>query len=119
MTDTQIIKEMFLKTKKIIVEQQSQVPISKEEIAKQEEELKNTLQTPIKFEEFKVFDNDIKWKMKLVKYDLDVTLSLEDVEGIYIFSTSATQVTEEFINVIKKLKSFYDSWNKNWSQKLV
>lgn len=117
MKDSNITREILFKLRSI-KEQVSNVPISKEEIAKQEEELKKSVQTPIRFDEFIMTNKDIKWKMFLSKYDVSITFSLEDVEGVYMYSDTATQVTEEFVEVIKKLKSYYDTWNNEWSQKL-
>ena len=48
---------------------------------------------------------------------LEWQFTLEDYDGLYITANNAV-MSDEAIDIIKKLKGYYDNWADEWSKKL-
>ena len=55
------------------------------------------------------------WQGNLIKYDVEFFFSIGETNGAYI-NSQMTKVDAEFIDIVEKLKSFYDLFSAKWAK---
>ena len=65
-----------------------------------------------------VYENNVDWGGRLVKFDTEFFFSLGESNGVYITSKMA-KVDEEFTETLEKLKSYYNIFSAKWSKVLA
>tara|TARA_B100000700_G_C15050906_1_gene860287 strand:- start:3072 stop:3632 length:561 start_codon:yes stop_codon:yes gene_type:complete len=62
-----------------------------------------------------IYANDVTWQGNLIKYDVEFFFSIGETNGAYI-NSQMTKVDAEFIDIVEKLKSFYDLFSAKWAK---
>jgi hypothetical protein len=88
-----------------------------EKIAFQEtmEEFVNEVSDLVEFNPLNLYKNNVEWSGKLIDFDLDFIFSIGEESGIYI-DGEMTKISDEFEELIKKLKIFYQKFKSKWSK---
>ena len=73
----------------------------------------------VKFEPIKVYPENVEWSGHLIREKVDWTFSLDDTTGCYIYTTELIQLRDETLEVLKKLRGYYDVWADEWSSRLT
>lgn len=90
-----------------------------EKIAFQEtmEEFVNEVSDLVEFNPLNVYSNNVEWSGKLIDFDLDFIFSIGEDSGIYI-DGEMTKIDDEFEEMIKKIKTYYQKFKSKWSKVL-
>jgi hypothetical protein len=88
-----------------------------EKIAFQEtmEEFINEVSDLVDFDNLNVYPNNVTWSGKIIEYDLDFSYSIGEDNGVYI-NANMIKTDDKFLDLITKLKSFYDKFKAKWSK---
>jgi hypothetical protein len=65
-----------------------------------------------------VYENNVDWGGRLVKFDTEFFFSLGESNGVFITSKMA-KVDQEFTETLEKLKSYYQIFSAKWSKVLA
>ena len=95
--------------------------LSSSELSEEQKNFRDTVSPRVEFTSFKVYPKS-KNVVFSGKFDslggLEWEFTLEDNNGLYI-SANNVPFSDDTIDLIKKLKGFYDNWADEWSQKLA
>jgi hypothetical protein len=91
-----------------------------EKIAFQEtmDEFVNEVSDLVDFNNLNVFPNNVEWSGKLIDYDIDFSYSIGEENGIYI-NGDMIKADEKFLEMITKLKTYYDKFKSKWAKILA
>lgn len=90
-----------------------------DEQKEEENKFKDIVSKLVKFDPIKVHSENVEWSGHLIREKIDWTFSLDDVAGCYIHTTDLIQLRDETLEVLKKLRGYYDVWSDEWSGRLV
>lgn len=93
--------------------------IEPDEQREEENNFKNTVAKLVKFEPIKVHKENVEWSGHLIREKINWYYSLDDSIGCYIDTTELIQLTDGTLEVLKKLRGYYDVWSDNWSSRLT
>ena len=65
-----------------------------------------------------MYENNIEWSGRLVKFDIDYYYSVGEKNGVYI-SGNMVQVDEDFSEMMETLKSYYNTFSSKWAKVLA
>jgi hypothetical protein len=65
-----------------------------------------------------VYKNNVEWSGKIIDFDLEFFFSIGEENGIYI-NGEMIRTDEKFLEVITKLKSFYEKFKTKWANVLA
>lgn len=90
-----------------------------EKIAFQEtmEEFINEVSDLVEFNPLNLYTNNVEWSGKLIDFDLDFIFSIGEESGIYI-DGEMTKISDEFEELIGKLKTYYQKFKSKWAKVL-
>lgn len=90
-----------------------------QEQKEEENKFKEIVSKLVKFEPIKVYPENVEWSGHLIREKVDWTFSLDDTTGCYIYTTELIQLRDETLEVLKKLRGYYDVWADEWSSRLT
>jgi|21_taG_2_1085346.scaffolds.fasta_scaffold10856_3 hypothetical protein len=90
-----------------------------QEQKEEENKFKDIVSKLVKFEPIKVYPENVEWSGHLIREKVDWTFSLDDTTGCYIYTTELIQLRDETLEVLKKLRGYYDVWADEWSSRLT
>ena len=90
-----------------------------QEQKEEETKFKEIVSKLVKFEPIKVYPDNVEWSGHLIREKVDWTFSLDDTTGCYIYTTELIQLRDETLEVLKKLRGYYDVWSDEWSSRLT
>jgi hypothetical protein len=90
-----------------------------QEQKEEENKFKEIVSKLVKFEPIKVYPENVEWSGHLIREKVDWTFSLDDTTGCYIYTTELIQLRDETLEVLKKLRGYYDVWSDEWSSRLT
>ncbi len=90
-----------------------------QEQKEEENKFKEIVSKLVKFEPLKVYPENVEWSGHLIREKVDWTFSLDDTTGCYIYTTELIQLRDETLEVLKKLRGYYDVWADDWSSRLT
>jgi hypothetical protein len=90
-----------------------------QEQKEEENKFKEIVSKLVKFEPIKVYPENVEWSGHLIREKVDWTFSLDDTIGCYIYTTELIQLRDETLEVLKKLRGYYDVWADDWSSRLT
>lgn len=126
--DEQDITKKMLSTireKSLIIESNNsdadEEELTSAELSEQQANFRDTVSPRVNFTGFKIYP-----KNKNVVFSgnfenmggLEWEFTLEDTNGLYITANNVP-FSDDTIDMIKKLKGFYDNWADEWAQKLA
>ena len=88
--------------------------------AELQEEIKNfkeSVANIVEFGDFKIKERSVEWNGELTQFNIKFTYTLEDYDGCYI-SCEVAQLSDEILELLKKLYNYYRQWYDNWSAKI-
>lgn len=88
-----------------------------EKIAFQEtmEEFVNEVAELVDFNKLNVYPQNVEWSGKILDLDLQFFFSIGEENGIYI-DGNMIKTDEKFLEVLEKLKTFYDKFKSKWAK---
>lgn len=104
---TRLIKENNIQT------------LQAEEQRDEENKFKDIVSKLVKFNPIKVHKENVEWSGHLIREKIDWYFSLDDTIGCYIDTTDLIQLRDETLEVLKKLRGYYDVWSEEWSGRLT
>ena len=72
----------------------------------------------VDFNKLNIYPNNVEWSGKLIDYDVDFFLSIGEESGIYI-NGEMIKADDEFLEMINKLKTFYEKFKSKWAKILA
>ena len=119
-TDTKYY-EQKTSTKKFLTESTSEgiQNIEADEQRDEENKFKDIVSKLVKFQPIKVHQENVEWSGHLIREKIDWTFSLDDTVGCYVYTTELIQLRDETLEVLKKLRGYYDVWSDEWSSRLT
>lgn len=90
-----------------------------DEQREEENKFKETVTKLVKFEKIKVHRENVEWSGHLIREKVDWVFSLDDTIGCYIETTDFLQLRDETLDVLKKLRGYYEVWSDEWSGRLT
>ncbi len=93
---------------------------SDEKIAFQEtmDEFVNEVSDLADFEVLNVYKNSVDWSGKVIDEDLEFIFTVGEDSGIYI-NGDMVKVDDEFLDMMNKLKQYYQKFKSKWSKVLA
>ncbi len=90
-----------------------------EKIAFQEtmDEFVTNVSDMVDFNKLNVYSNNVEWSGKLIEFDIEFFFSIGEENGVYI-NGEMLNVDEKFINLINKLKTYYEKFKSKWASVL-
>jgi hypothetical protein len=79
------------------------------------DEFVNEVAEIVDFNKLNLYPNNVEWSGKITEYDLEFFFSIGENNGVYINGTMM-QIDDEFLEMIQKLKSFYEKFKTKWSK---
>lgn len=93
--------------------------IEPDEQREEENRFKDIVSKLVKFKPIKVHKENVEWSGHLIRERIDWHFSLDDTTGCYINTSDLIQLRDDTLEVLKKLRGYYDVWSDEWSGRLV
>lgn len=72
----------------------------------------------VDFNKLNLYPNNVEWSGKIIDFDIEFLFSIGEDGGIYI-NGDMIKTDDEFLDMITKLKSFYEKFKSKWSKVLA
>ena len=72
----------------------------------------------VDFNALNMYENNIEWSGRLVKFDIEYYYSVGEKNGVYI-SGNMVQVDEDFSEMMETLKNYYNTFSSKWAKVLA
>lgn len=69
----------------------------------------------VDFNKLNLYPNNVEWSGKITEYDVEFFFSIGENNGVYINGTMM-QIDEEFLELLDKLKKYYEKFKSKWSK---
>ena len=114
------MKRKIIKEEEIIIDDNPDVQnVDADEQREEENKFKDIVSKLVKFGKIKVHKQNVEWSGHLIREKVDWVFSLDDTVGCYIDTTDFMQLRDESLEVLKKLRGYYDVWSDEWSGRLT
>jgi hypothetical protein len=110
-------KYSYLKERKVNLQEQEYKTITDAELEEEIKNFKESVINVVEFGEFKIKEKSVEWSGELTQFGIKFTYTLEDYDGCYI-NCEVTQLTDESVELFKKLYNYYRQWYDTWSAKI-
>lgn len=93
---------------------------SEEKLAFQEtmDEFIEEVSDLVDFNVLNVYENNVDWSGKVIDQDIDFTFTIGEDSGIYV-NGDMMKINEDFLEMINKLKQFYEKFKSKWGRVLA
>jgi hypothetical protein len=81
------------------------------------EEFVNEVSDLVDFNSLNVYRQNVEWSGKLIEFDIEFFFSIGEENGIYI-NGDMIKTDEKFLEMIEKLKLYYEKFKSKWSKVL-
>ena len=87
-----------------------------EKIAFQEtmDEFISEVSDMVDFNKLNVYSNNVEWSGKLIEFDVEFFFSIGEENGVY-FNGEMIKADNEFLDLITKLKNYYEKFKSKWA----
>jgi hypothetical protein len=75
----------------------------------------NQVSDMVDFNKLNVYSNNVEWSGKLIEYDIEFFFSIGEENGVYI-NGEMLKTDAEFLELLNKLKSYYEKFKSKWSK---
>ena len=79
------------------------------------EEFTQEVSDMVDFNKLNVFQNNVEWSGKIIDFDIEFFYSIGEENGIYI-NGQMIRTDEKFLEMINKLKNFYEKFKAKWAK---
>jgi len=87
-----------------------------EKIAFQEtmDEFVEEVSNLVDFNKLNVYQNNVEWSGKIIEFDVEFFFSIGEENGLYL-NGEMIRIDDKFMDLITKIKSFYDKFKNKWA----
>ena len=122
--EEELTKEYTVSGGKIIVHgasEQDLVLTDEEQSSFQEtmEQFAEEVSDMAQFHPLNIYKNNVEWSGDLLRFDVRFYYSIAEVEGTYIGNANMIKVDNKFMEVLEKVKSFYNTFESKWAKVLA
>tara|TARA_Y100001972_G_scaffold123011_1_gene169560 strand:+ start:258 stop:884 length:627 start_codon:yes stop_codon:yes gene_type:complete len=122
--EEELTKEYTVSGGKIIVHgasEQDLVLTDEEKSSFQEtmEQFAEEVSDMAQFHPLNIYKNNVEWSGDLLRFDVRFYYSIAEVEGTYIGNANMIKVDNKFMEVLEKVKSFYNTFESKWAKVLA
>jgi hypothetical protein len=72
----------------------------------------------VDFNKLNVYPNNVEWSGKIIDFDIEFYFSIGEDGGMYI-NGDMIKADESFVEMINKLKTYYDKFKSKWAKVLA
>lgn len=72
----------------------------------------------VDFNKLNIFPNNVEWSGKIIDADLEFFFTIGEENGVYI-NGQMIKTDDEFLELINKLKTYYDKFKSKWAKILA
>lgn len=72
----------------------------------------------VDFGELSLYPNNVEWNGNIIDYNVNFTFSVGEESGVYVDGTML-KLDDEFLNLVNKLKSYYEKFKSKWAKILA
>jgi hypothetical protein len=72
----------------------------------------------VDFNKLNVYPNNVEWSGKIIDFDIEFFFSIGEDGGMYI-NGDMIKADENFVEMINKLKTYYDKFKSKWAKVLA
>lgn len=72
----------------------------------------------VDFNKLNVYSNNVEWSGKLIEFDVEFFFSIGEENGVY-FNGDMIKADNEFLELITKLKNYYEKFKSKWASILA
>ena len=72
----------------------------------------------VDFNKLNVYLNNVEWSGKLIEFDIEFFFSIGEENGVY-FNGEMLKADDEFLELITKLKTYYEKFKSKWASILA
>jgi hypothetical protein len=72
----------------------------------------------VDFNKLNVYSNNVEWSGKLIEFDIEFFFSIGEENGVY-FNGEMLKADDEFLELITKLKNYYEKFKSKWASILI
>jgi hypothetical protein len=69
----------------------------------------------VDFNKLNLYPSNVEWSGKITEYDVEFFFSIGENNGVYINGTMM-QIDDDFLEMIQKLKAYYEKFKTKWSK---
>ena len=122
--EEELTKEYTVSGGKIIVHgasEQDLVLTDEEQSSFQEtmEQFAEEVSDMAQFHPLNIYKNNVEWSGDLLRFDVRFYYSIAEVEGTYIGNANMIKVDNKFMEVLGKVKNFYNTFESKWAKVLA
>ena len=70
------------------------------------------------FNALNMYENNVEWSGRLVKFDIEYYYSVGEKNGVYI-SGNMVKIDEDFSEMVETLKSYHNTFSSKWAKVLA
>ncbi len=117
--------KFLISESKLLIKEEEVQTVEPDEQRDEENKFRDTVSNLVKFQPIKVHKENVIWSGYLVREKIQWNYSLDETVGCYIQSvgedstSSSIQLTDDTLEVIKKLRGYYDVWSEEWASRLT
>jgi hypothetical protein len=82
------------------------------------DEFVNEVSDLVDFNKLNVYPNNVEWSGKIIEFDIEFFFSIGEDGGMYI-NGDMIKADENFLEMINKLKTYYDKFKSKWAKVLA
>jgi len=82
------------------------------------DEFVNEVSDLVDFNKLNVYPNNVEWSGKVIDFDIEFFFSIGEDGGMYI-NGDMIKADENFVDMINKLKTYYDKFKSKWAKILA
>lgn len=82
------------------------------------DEFVNEVSDLVDFNKLNVYPNNVEWSGKIIDFDIEFFFSIGEDGGMYI-NGDMIKADENFVDMINKLKTYYDKFKSKWAKILA
>jgi hypothetical protein len=82
------------------------------------DEFVNEVSDLVDFNKLNVYPSNVEWSGKIIDFDIEFFFSIGEDGGMYI-NGDMIKADENFVEMINKLKTYYDKFKSKWSKVLA
>ncbi len=82
------------------------------------DEFVNEVSDLVDFNKLDVYPNNVEWSGKIIDFDIEFFFSIGEDGGMYI-NGDMIKADENFVEMINKLKTYYDKFKSKWAKVLA
>lgn len=90
-----------------------------DEQREEENKFKEIVSKLAKFEKIKVYPDNVEWSGSLIRENIEWYFTLEETSGCFINTKDAIKLTDDVLEVIQKIRGYYETWSSEWASRLT